>query len=425
MTSISGDAPAILPPSAAYEPATSTSNNAFVYPGFRWFFAGLVCFALGVWIMEVAQRWVVQELTGSPFYVGLMAFGWGMSVVVFSFPGGVLADRVDRIRLITIARSIGVAAGVLLALLLSAGLAGVWHVIAFAIVWGASLATEVPSRQSLIPLIVHRNALPQAVAVTMGVWSTSIVVGPAISGWLIAALGARSCFFITALLHTCAIFCYRRLRGFLPPVTRNQVQEHPWRSFTGGVAYIRTNPTMLGLILLATLNAALSQSPLQALLPAFAADTLQGNASVFGLLLTFQGLGSVLANVALAVLVRLRHKGRIMMFGCFAAGFLLVGFSFMTTLESAIATMLVLGLTNGGFITLANTLIQTYVNEEMRGRVLSSLMLIWGVGSAGSLATGALGSVTSVPIALAVTGCLTVLAATGVLIKLPVVAKLN
>ena len=66
MTSISGEAPATLPPSAAYEPATSTSNNAFVYPGFRWFFAGLVCFALGVWIMEVAQRWVVQELTGSP-----------------------------------------------------------------------------------------------------------------------------------------------------------------------------------------------------------------------------------------------------------------------------------------------------------------------------------------------------------------------
>lgn len=413
------------PASALRDDGFAPRGGALGFPGFQWFIVAILCHSLGYWVADVGQRWLVQELTASPFYVGLIGFCGNIPMFLLSLPGGVLADRVDRLRLIAISRSFGGVMTLLLAGLIVADMAGVWHVALYALALGIMFSIEVPSRQALFPTLVARPYLMHAVAITSAVWSGSTVVGPAIAGLLIAHVGIPGCFFITAGLQVLAVISFLQLRPYLAARAEDEGREHPWAAFRAGVVYIREHEVILGLLVLGLLTVVLGQSASVALLPSFAAGVLSGGASTFSLLVVALGAGGLAANVALSVWHGVSRKGRWALWMALGLGVALVAFSQAGALPFAMGVLLAIGVLTSGVMTLIGTLIQAYVADEMRGRVMSAYTLCWGSTSFGSLAFGGIGEAMGVPFALAAGGVLTLVAVFAVVAAIPSIARLD
>ena len=400
-------------------------GGALASPGFRWFVAAIVFHSLGFWVADVGQRWLVQELTASPFFVGLIGFSGNVPMLLFSLPGGVVADRVDRVRLIAISRSFGGVLTLLLAALTAMGLAEVWHVVIYALALGTMFSIEVPSRQALFPSLVSRHQIMHAVAVTSAIWSGSTVVGPAVAGIVITTVGIPGCFFVTAALQVVAVVCFLRVGRYQSVEANSREHEHPWTAFRSGVDYVRGHEAILGLLVLGLLTVFFGQSAGFALLPSFAADVLKGDATTFSMLVTAMGAGGLLANVALSMQAHASRKGRWALGMALGVGLALLAFGMAGSLASAMVVLFVIGVLISGVMTLIGTLIQAYVSEGMRGRVMSAYSLCWGSSSFGALAFGALGSVVGIPFALAAGGALMLAAALMVVAKIPSIARLD
>ncbi|MBI2886495.1 MAG: MFS transporter [Chloroflexi bacterium] len=400
-------------------------GGAFAYPGFRWFFGGLLTLSLGVWVSDVAQRWLVQEMTGSPFSVGFISFAGSLPILLFSLPGGVLADRVDRIKLIAWSRGIGAALALLLGVLTALRVVEVWHVALYAFSWGAFVALELPGRQALFPNLVSPRELMHAMAIYSGVWSGSTIVGPAVAGWFIARLGTAGCFYLTAALYALAVWFFWQVRPHVPAGAQMRSQEHPWEAFVGGLRYTRNTTVIFALLILTLLPAVFGQTATMTLLPSFTADVLRGDASVYSMLLTASGIGALLANLGLALKSSLEERGRLLAAVGLTFGAAILAFSLTRSLPLSLAVIGLIGVVNACFMTLASTLVQALVSDEMRGRVMSAYMLTWGMTSFGSLFLGFLGSTIGVPQAIAVGGLLTVLSVALVVARVPELLRIQ
>lgn len=406
-------------------PRSSLWRGPFESEDFRWFFLGITFLSLGVWIGDPAVRWLVQELTGEPFWVGVIGFTASFPMLVFSLPGGVLADRVNRVVLFTIGRgtgallSLGLAAGIVL------NLVGVGHVAIYTFLVGALVAIEIPARQSLIPRMVRPERLMGAVAISSGVWSTSLMLGPAISGWIISTLGTAWAFGIAAALHMIAVVVFLKLRDTTKAEDPTLPRESPWRALVAGLVYIRHHDVIFGLIIVTIVCTVLGQPATMALLPSFAAGVLHAGPETYGLLLTGMGLGSVLANVGLAARVRWGRRGRMAVLVAILLAASTLALAFTRTPEAAFIAITVQGVTQATLLTLTSTLVQATVDEDMRGRVLSAYMLTWGMTSVGSLFFGSLGSLLGVPAALTVGGLMLLVAVAVIRAKLPVIWALE
>lgn len=400
-------------------------GGALAYPGFRWFLFGLILLSLGFWNIEVAQRWLAQELTGSPLSVGFIGFMGSVPVLLFSLPGGVLADRIDRVKLIVGSRGLSAIFAVIIGVLVALRIIQLWHVGLAAFAFGTMAAMELPGRQALFPSLVPKEELMHAIAIYSGVWSSSTILGPAIAGWVIVQLGIEGCYFLTMALYLAAITAFWQLRRYVRNDTAGETGESPWTALVGGLRYIAASPTLLGLLLLSLVLSVFGMTVYQALLPSFAANVLQGDASVFGLLLTFSGIGSLSANILLAVKAHIEHKGRYIVTVVLVFGASVVVLSLSTSLAFAAPFVVLGGIMSAGFMTLSTTLIQSSVSEEMRGRVMSAYMLTWGMSAFGSLLMGFIGSTLSVPVAIAIGGALVMTLCAAILFKVPEIARLQ
>lgn len=400
-------------------------GGAFAYPGFRWFLFGLILLSLGFWNIEVAQRWLAQELTGSPLSVGFIGFMGSMPVLLFSLPGGVLADRVDRVKLIVGSRGLSAIFAVIIGVLVALKVIQLWHIGLAAFAFGTMAAMELPGRQALFPSLVPKEELMHAIAIYSGVWSSSTILGPAIAGWFIVQLGIQGCYFLTAALYLAAITAFWQLRRYVRWDAAGESREAPWTALVGGLRYIAASPTLLGLLLLSLVLSVFGMTVYQALLPSFAANVLQGDASVFGLLLTFSGIGSLSANTLLAFKSHIAHKGRYIVAIVLVFGASVIVLSFSTSLAFAAPFVVLGGIMSAGFMTLSTTLIQSSVSDEMRGRVMSAYMLTWGMSAFGSLLMGFIGSTFGVPVAIAVGGVLVMTLCAAIIFKFPEIARLQ
>ncbi len=400
-------------------------GGAFAYPGFRWFLFGLILLSLGFWNIEVAQRWLAQEMTGSPLSVGFIGFMGSIPVLLFSLPGGVLADRVDRVKLIVGSRGLSAIFAVIIGALVVLKVIQLWHIGLAAFAFGTMAAMELPGRQALFPSLVPKEELMHAIAIYSGVWSSSTILGPAIAGWLIVQLGIEGCYFLTMALYLAAITAFWQLRRYVRRDTAGETREAPWTALVSGLRYIAASPTLFGLLLLSLVLSVFGMTVYQALLPSFAANVLQGDASVFGLLLTFSGIGSLSANTLLALKAHIEHKGRYIIAIVLVFGASVIVLSFSTSLAFAAPFVVLGGIMSAGFMTLSTTLIQSSVSDEMRGRVMSAYMLTWGMSAFGSLLMGFIGSTLSVPVAIAVGGALVMTLCTAIIFKVPEIARLQ
>ena len=392
--------------------ARARTFNAFRYPNFRRYWWGAVVSMVGTWVQGTALAFFVWELTRSPLATSLPMFFFGAPTLGLGLFGGVLADRVDRRRLLIVTQTLFMLQAAALAALTWLDLIRVWHIYLLSFLNGMTMAVDSPARQSLVPRLVEREDLTNAIALNALVFNGSRIVGPPIGGLLYAAAGPAAAFFANALSYLAVIY---PLAGMRLPRQEDGVRASVWADLREGLAYVWREPIVRTLLLLVALMGTFAFSYL-VLMPVMTTTVLGGGAKENGYLLGLVGVGSTSGALLVAATGAGEHPGqRLLALGALAAGALLI-FAFSRGVILSAAVLFVVGLAIIGFLSTANATIQHLVPDALRGRVMSvyGLALI-GSGPLNSLLAGVLGDLLGAPQAIAVS-------ALGILLPLAVLA---
>ncbi len=377
--------------------------RAFESRDFRRVWAGACTSSIGTWMQKLAQSWLVLQLSGSPFLLGLDAFLGEIPILLFSLVGGVAADRMDRRKLLVGSQIVQMACAFLLAGLFALGMVKVWHILALSFIVGLAQAFGGPAYQALIPTLVRPEELSAAIAWNSIQFNLARVVGPVLGGLALAKLGATWCFGLNGLSYFGPIVALLSLGARRVPGATGETVLH---SMKDGIRFIRTQPAMVSLIVLAFLMTVLA-IPLVVFLPVFARDVFHHGPNTYTLLLSVSGTGSVLGALLLASLGHRKHSGAGALAILVALGFLISGFSLSRNLVLSCVLLFFCGASLVTTFSLVTSLVQTLATDEMRGRVMSVYNVFFRGGMPiGSLAIGSLSPMFGVPAVLAVNGAL-------------------
>lgn len=385
---------------------------------YRRFFLGQLVSLIGSWAQTTGISWLVLDLTGSPQALGIVTALQFVPVAILTLYGGVLADRLPKRKVLIAAQSVALLQAAALGALVSAGTVHLWHVYALAVVGGAVMAIEVPTRQAFIVEIVGRELLPNAVALHSSVFNGARVLGPAIGGLAIAAIGTEATFFVNAVSFVAVIVAYATMRPeeLHPPLGANSgsVLEQVGQAF----AYCRRTPPVLMVFLLVMFLGTFAFN-FTVFIPLVAEFVLHVGPEKFGLLSSCLGLGSLVGALAQAVIARATIGRLLGAAAAFVVGVGAVSVSRSYALTGAL--LFVVGLGAVAFTTNANTLVQVTVPDELRGRVMSVYFFLFaGSTPLGGWFTGFVAEHRSVPQAVALDG---LLAGVGVIAALWVRAR--
>ncbi|MGH2600697.1 MAG: MFS transporter, partial [Dehalococcoidia bacterium] len=331
----------------------------------------------GQWLQQVTLSWLVFDWTGSAFLLGLIN---GVRLLPFLFTSpisGVLADRMDRRRLMLVTQVYLFVTTLLMGLLLLAGQAQIWHLFVFTFLSGLGWSFTMPVRQSLVSALVPREDVLNAVALSSAAFNLTRMIGPAVGGLLLVTVGGAGNFIAQAGCYAVVIAMVAAMR--VPPIPRSadRPRESMWSSMADGVRYVRRTPSVLALLTLALVPMTLGM-PYQSLLPIFAADVYGLGAGGLGFLIAIAGVGSFVATMWVAG-SDLAHKGKIQLIALGGMGLSLALFGQTPWLAPALLFLLVLGACQMAYMTINQTLLQTTAPEEVRGRVMSLYMLNVGL----------------------------------------------
>ncbi len=394
------------------------SLRALQHPNFRLFFAGQTVSVIGTWIHSIAMSWLVYRLSGSAFLLGLTGFA-SMAPLFFFVPlTGLLADRPNRQRLLLITQVLAAIHAAIMAALAYAHLLNAWHVIALATLLGIIQAADTPLRQAFLPeMVTAREDLPSAVALSAFMQQAGRLIGPTIAGLLMAASSEALCFLVNSVSKL----------GVIAAVAAMSVEERrrPGRAtrvladLAEGLRYAwETVPVRILLPNLALVSFMIA--PYQALMPIFAAEIYHGGADTLGYLMGAAGLGGGLAVLALAGRPSVRGLARIILAASVTAGAALTAFSQTRWLWLAYVLMFCVGAGMLVVITGTSTILQTIVEDEKRGRVMSLYtMSFLGMIPMGSLAAGAVADHIGAPLTLALCGACCIGAGVLLWLRLP------
>lgn len=398
--------------------------RAFRHANFRRFFAGQGLSLIGTWVQQVAMAWLVWRISGSAWLLGAVAFCSNIAILLLGPVAGVLADRVHKRPALVVTQSLLLAQAVALALLAWSGRVQVWHLIACALWLGTVTAFDVPLRQTLfVHLVDDRDDVANAIALNSFMVNGARVVGPALAGALLAVVSEAVCFAINAATFVAVMWAIAGLRwpdSAAPSATRGGW----WRSWREGASYaFGFAPVRALLILVGVL--AWTVAPYSALMPVYAGSIYGGGAQTLGFLLSAAGAGALASTIYLASRRSIRGLGKVIAAAAGASGLALAAFAYLTVLPLALVLMAIVG---GGMILAAassNTIIQTVVEDRMRGRVVGFYtMAFLGVAPLGNLAAGALGNAIGVPTTFAVNGLVCFVTAVWLWRQLPTLAVL-
>lgn len=361
---------------------------------FRLFWVGQTVSLIGTWMQQVGQGWLALQLSNSAFIVGLVSAAGSLPVLFFSLYAGVLVDRLDKLRIVTIAQVLLSIEAAVLWWAVWTGRITIPLLVGLAAINGLISAVEIPARQSLIVELVNRDDIVDAVALNSGGFNLARIIGPSIAAVVIAGAGLAWCFGINALSYIAVIGCLVAIK--LPKFVRLERRPAALREFGEGIAYMRSRREIMGLIGIIAVYSIFGFQYLT-LMPVIARDVLHLNASGYGLLVTFVGIGAVFGALALAALSTKVRRGKLFTVSAFSFAMLLLLFSFVNERHVASGILLFLGLTmliNGA---LANGILQSVVPDELRGRVMAAYVFVYvGFTPIGSLIAGAVAKATSV-----------------------------
>jgi MFS family permease len=365
-------------------------------------------------MQKVAQSWLILSLTSSSFYLGLDDFLAQLPILLFTLIGGVVADRYDRRRLLIGSQYIQMSAAFILTALVYWNVVELWHILALSFCTGIAQAFGGPAYQSLIPSLVDRKDLPNAIALNSIQFNLARVFGPLLAGATLAALGTAMCFAINGLSFLVVIVALMALSvKHIPPQTLQPMMD----DLRGGITYARSEPAIISLTVLGFVTTFLGL-PLLTLLPVFARDIFHGDVGRYTEMMAFSGIGAVIGALIVAWLGKFRHMGLATLLVQVVFGLLLIGFSLSRVMWLSNLLLFVAGAALIAVFSFTASLVQLIVPDHLRGRVMSIYMVAFRGGMPlGGLAAGTLASITSAPTALGTGGTLLVVIGIYYLIK--------
>lgn len=374
---------------------------------YRLFFLGQALSLTGTWMTQIATVWLVYQLSNSPFLLGMVGFASQIPSFVLVPFGGVLVDRWNRHRVLVITQALAMLQSLALAVLALTGMIQVWHIIVLALFQGLINAVDAPTRQAFVPELVHdRTALANAIALNSSVFNGARLIGPSIAGILVASIGAGYCFLIDGLSYIAvigALLAMQFTAKLVPPqspISFQQIWERLWEGWQYAFGF---KPIRAILLLLALVS--FMGMPYTVLLPVFATDILKGGADTLGILTAASGIGALTAGIFLSLRKSILGLGKWIALAPAMMGTGLIIFSYSRTLWLSALMMAIVGY---GFLiqfASSNTIIQTIVEDDKRGRVMSFYtMAFMGMLPIGSLAAGILADWIGAPYTLLIGG---------------------
>jgi MFS family permease len=392
----------------------------FASRAYRYLFVGTAVMMASFYMQQIAQGWLIYDLTDSPVWLGIVSFARGIPMLVLALPGGVVVDRFDRRIVLIVSQALTALIAVVLAVLIATGQIQPWHVVATALAGGCLFVLVVPARQALVPATVEREQLSAAIALMSAGQNGGRVVGPSLAGMLIAGFGVAASFAVQAAGFLLALLC----AAMLPPQpAASQTRQHSAaENLLEGLRYVWEDPTVLALFGLQAIPAVLIM-PYTQLLPIFARDYLHAGPEGLGTLLTALGVGSMLGSFGI-VLVPQRRQGAALFASLGAFGLLLVAFAASDRLLLSIGIMGLIGVVQAIYLATNTTLIQLTVPDALRGRVMSVYLTTWGLMPLGALPQGLLVDWLGAPIVVAGTGLLSVVVLVVLAARSPALRRL-
>ena len=376
--------------------------GAMSYPQFRLYWIAQLCRVLGLQFRIIAVPWLVSvELDRSPIWLGIVALAASLPTIVLSVPAGVLADRFNDQKVVVYSNAAYAASAMALPILIFAGLANIWVVIAWSIVTGILAAVGNPAQQSLMPRLIEMRVMPSAVALTSMIWSSMRIVGPAAAGVLLAVIGTAEAFFVTAV----GVGVSTVLMAMLRPRARAAAgradgeRDDMWT----GLRYIFGNRLFLATIGLSFFTSVFGMS-YQFLLPVFANDILDVGEVGFGMLEAATGVGSVLGTIAIIRIGAGRHAGVVMIACAALFGILIAVFSSSRSMPLSMALLFCSGFFSAMYLNIGMTALQIAVPDDLRGRVMGVWSMTWFLASVGALPAGAVAEFLGAPLSVAIGG---------------------
>ena len=388
---------------------------------YRWFWFSLLS-SMAAFNMQILVRgWLVYELTGSPRALGLVSAATGIALMLFSPLGGVLADRVDKRNLMIAAQCAGGLLALVIAILVSTGAIMLWHLVVASVLSGIIWAFSLPARQAIIPELVEKHRIMNAVAVSSGAMHLSRVVFPALGGLLMSTLGVAFAYYVVVVCYIAAGSLLLRV----PATGGAAVEANASMGFhlAEGLNYIRRSPVLVALLLMAVVPI-LFGMPYQMLMPVFAEDVLDVGARGLGFLMAAVGLGALAGSLLVASLGDFRHKGLLLFGSVLLFGVTLILFALSTNFYLSLLILLFVGVVNTAYLSINNTLLQINSEDKVRGRVMSIFVMTFGLVGVGVLLVGELAEHLDVSLGVAIGGGLVLLFTLAMALWRPILRKL-
>jgi MFS family permease len=387
---------------------------AFAYRDFRVLWFGACTSSIGTWMQNLAENWLVLSLTGSAFFLGLDAFLQQLPIMLFTLIGGVLADRRDRRRTLLTSQYIQMSTAFTLAVLVYFGVIKIWHILLLSFITGSAQSFGGPAYQSLIPSLVDKKDLPNAIALNSIQFNLARVIGPLLAGAALAMFGMASCFSLNGLSFLVVIVALMSLRvKHIPSTATTRMRDE----LRGGLSYVRHQGSLLALIVLAAMTTFLGFAVLT-FLPLFAQNVFHQGVGQYSRLMAFSGAGSVVGALVVAWLGKFKRMGLTALIVQAIYGILIVAFSASRMLWLSYLLLFLTGASLMVVFSTVTSLIQLIAPNEMRGRVVSIYMVAFRGGMPlGSLVSGYFASLFGAPAVLATNGVLLVIVAVYFLIR--------
>jgi MFS family permease len=403
-----------VPAPAGFVPTLQRTFKAFTYRDYRLLWAGAFTSSVGTWMQEVAQNWLIFTMTGSAALLGLDAFLGDFPFLAFSLFGGVFADRFDRRRILLTSQLVQLSSAFLLAGLIWQHHVQVWMILTLSFVVGLAQSFGGPAYQALVPTLVEKKDLANAVALNSIQFNLARVIGPVLAGIAFYKLGAAACFGLNGLSFLAVIAALLALRG---GGLVTAASEPVWKSLKTGVRAVRDARPLRGLIGM-SFAGSFCAMPLLTLLPVIVKDVFHRDAKGYSAMLAAFGVGAIAGAIGVANFTHVRRKAIIAIATQMTFGLLMAAFALSRNVILSTAILVVAGAALMVIFAMFMTLVQSNVEDHLRGRVVSIYSLAFrGAMPLGNLAAGFAASLTSAPAVLVADGLILLVLGSVVLLR--------
>ena len=382
--------------------------KAFQYRDFRLMWFGACMSSIGTWMQIVAQGWLIYRLSHSAFLLALDQFLGGIPIFLFSLIGGVVADRAERRKVLLGSQFVQMTCATILTVLVATARIQVWHILCLSFISGLAQAFGGPAYQALIPSLVKKEDMPNAIALNSIQFNTAVTIGPALAGQALARLGEQWCFGLNALSFLSPIVSLSIITTrYLPEKTTESIFD----SLKQGIDFVRKQESMEALIVLAFCMTALSM-PMRTYIPVFVKDFFHRGPESYGALLSMMGIGSICGSLIVAGLGNISYKGRMALTTLISLGAGIAAFSLSRSMPLSYVMLVLVGASMMAAFATVTSLVQSITTNEMRERVMSVYNCAFRGGiPMGNLLSGWLVPIFTAPLVLEANGLVLILIA--------------